>query len=114
MWLVRSVVAAVVATAALFAGTAPAWAQPTNDDFDSATVVTEPLPFTDSVATADATTAADDPQCLGNGHTVWYTYTPGADGWVNANTFGSNYDTTLSVYTGARGALTQVTCNDDA
>jgi hypothetical protein len=32
---------------------------------------------------------------------------------IEANTFGSNYDTTLSVYTGSRGALTQIACNDD-
>jgi hypothetical protein len=30
-----------------------------------------------------------------------------------ANTFGSDYDTTLSVYTGSRGSLTQIACNDD-
>jgi hypothetical protein len=33
---------------------------------------------------------------------------------IEANTFGSDYDTTLSVYTGSRGALTQIACNDDA
>lgn len=34
---------------------------------------------------------------------------------IAANTFGSNYDTVLSVYTGSRGALAQVpnACNDD-
>jgi hypothetical protein len=115
MRLVRPVLAAAVAATTLFAGAAPAWAvPPPNDDFDSATVVTEPLPFTDSVSTVEATTAPDDPFCAGNGHTVWYTYTPSAGGFVNANTFGSDYDTTLSAYTGARGALTQIACNDDA
>jgi hypothetical protein len=33
---------------------------------------------------------------------------------LNANTFGSSYDTTLSVYTGSRGNLNQIVCNDDA
>jgi hypothetical protein len=33
---------------------------------------------------------------------------------IEANTFGSDYDTTLSVYTGERGNLTQIACNDDA
>jgi hypothetical protein len=61
----------------------------------------------------DATTAPDDPECAGNGHTVWYRFTPSADTRVNADTFGSDYDTTLSVYTGSRGALTQIACNDD-
>jgi hypothetical protein len=114
MRLVSSAVATTAVAATLLAGVAPAWAvAPPNDDFDNATVVAEPLPFTDSVSTVDATTAADDPDCFGNSHTVWYTYTPSVDGFVNANTFGSDYDTTLSVYTGTRGALTQVACDDD-
>ena len=33
---------------------------------------------------------------------------------VEFNTFGSDYDTTLSAYTGARGGLTQIACNDNA
>ena len=33
---------------------------------------------------------------------------------IEANTFGSDYDTTLSAYTGSRGALNQIACNDDA
>ena len=33
---------------------------------------------------------------------------------IEANTFDSNYDTTLSVYTGSRGSLTQLACNDDS
>jgi hypothetical protein len=33
---------------------------------------------------------------------------------LEANTFGSNYDTTLSVYTGTRATLTQLGCNDDS
>ncbi len=33
---------------------------------------------------------------------------------LEANTSGSGYDTSLSVYTGVRGALDQFACNDDA
>lgn len=103
------------ATALAMVGlTGTAFAQPSNDDFDSATVVSEPLPFTDSISTVDATSAADDPGCSGVGATVWYSYTPSADGFIEANTFGSDYDTTLSVYTGNRGELSQIACNDDA
>jgi len=98
----------------IFTGAAPvSAAPPSNDDFASATVVTEPLPFSDSVNTVDATTAADDPDCVGNGPTVWYAYTPGADLQILANTFGSDYDTTLSAYVGSPGSLTQIACNDD-
>ena len=87
---------------------------PINDDIDLATMVVEPLAFNDSVDTIAATVANDDPFCSGRGKTVWYSYTPSSDGPVESNTFGSNYDTTLSVYTGARGNLRQIACNDDA
>jgi hypothetical protein len=109
----RFILVALVALLTTFAVQGTAIAQPANDDFDNATIVTEPLPFTDSTSTVDATTAPDDPECAGNGHTVWYSFTPSADIRVDARTFGSDYDTTLSVYTGTRGALNQIACNDD-
>jgi hypothetical protein len=84
-----------------------------NDDFDNATVVSA-LPFTDTVNTADATTAGDDPDCVGNGPTVWYRFTPSENTRININTFGSDYDTSISAYTGSRGNLNQLACNDDA
>jgi hypothetical protein len=88
-------------------------APPPNDDIANAVTVTEPLPFSDSVSTVEATTALDDPNCAGDGSTVWYAYTPSASGDINANTAGSDYDTTLSAYTGSPGNLTQIACNDD-
>jgi hypothetical protein len=109
----RTALLVLTVPALVLLAAAPAIAQPANDDFDSATVVSG-LPFTDQVNTTDATTAADDPDCFGQGPTVWYSFTPTTDLRVEANTFGSDYDTTLSVYTGAPGALTQIACNDDA
>ena len=88
-------------------------APPANDDFDGAILAGSTLPFSDSLNTVEATTAADDPDCAGNGPTVWYVFTPAQDVEVRAVTFGSDYDTTLSVYTGSRGSLTQIACNDD-
>lgn len=88
---------------------------PANDDFDAAVVIAG-LPFTESVSTSEATSAADDPppSCVdGVGHTVWYQFTPSADIRLDANTFGSDYDTVLLIYTGTRGALTEIACNDD-
>jgi len=82
---------------------------PANDDFDSATVAPA-LPFTDSVFTGGATTAADDPSCVGNEHTVWYSFTPTRDMPIRADTAGSDYTTSLGVYTGSRGALSEVAC----
>ena len=98
-----------------FAGIVPvSAAPPSNDDFASATSVTEPLPFTDSINTSEATTAVDDPDCAGNGPTVWYAFTPSQDMLIQADTFGSDYDTTLSVYVGSSGNLSQIACNDDS
>ena len=101
----------VAAVLFLFPGTG--LAQPLNDEFGSAVVVTEPLPFTHSVSTVDATPADYDPMC-GGGPTVWYTYTPSTSGTVAADTFGSDYDTTLWVGTGSPSSFSTIDCNDDA
>ncbi len=45
---------------------------------------------------------------------VWYSFTPAVSSPLTADTFGSDYDTLLSAYTGTQGALTQLACNDDA
>ena len=62
---------------------------------------------------ANATTAPDDPWCFGRDQSVWYAFTPLTNMRLEANTFGSGYDTSLSVYTGSRGALSQIGCSDD-
>jgi hypothetical protein len=102
------------AAAALTLLTAPAaLAQPANDEFGNAVVIPS-VPFAPpALDTTEATTAADDPFCAGNGHTVWYSFTPSLDQRVEINTFGSNYDTTMSVYTGSQANLDQIACNDD-
>jgi hypothetical protein len=93
--------------------TTVAGAAPAHDKIANATVITA-LPFADGpLNTGGATTAADDPDCAGHGHTVWYVITPTADLSMIVHTFGSKYNTTVSVYTGTPGALTQLACNDD-
>jgi hypothetical protein len=90
-------------------------APPTNDDFDSATVVDE-IPYEAIQDTSEATVAPDDPvpNCsIGGEATVWYAFTPAEDQRLVAGTFGSDYDTVIVAYTGTRGALTRVACNDD-
>jgi VCBS repeat-containing protein len=86
---------------------------PPNDDFNAPTVIPS-MPFTTSQNVTNATAAFDDPFCVGHSQTVWFAFTPTQNMVIEANTFGSNYDTTLSVYTGSRGSLTQLACNDDS
>ncbi len=92
---------------------ARASAAPTNDDFVQAIAITA-LPFDDSRSTVDATRAGDDPAECGAGPTIWYVLQPTIAAEVEADTFGSDYDTTLSVYTGSQGSLDLLDCNDDS
>lgn len=85
----------------------------TNDELSSAHLIGE-LPFTDMQDTTDATRAPDDPDCHSSGATVWYEFTPAETVDVIANTFGSEYDTTLSVYELHADGMEQIRCNDDS
>ncbi|HET9909006.1 MAG TPA: hypothetical protein VFQ23_20320, partial [Anaerolineales bacterium] len=100
-------------------------APPANDDFNFAKVINT-LTYGDTLVTTEATPTTtipnvDDPDninCDGNtisaGYsTVWYRYTPGATESIALNTAGSNYDTFIAVWTGTRGNLNLVACNDD-
>jgi hypothetical protein len=97
-------------------------ARQTNDDFDGALAVGN-LPFFDVRDTSEATEASDEPlptNCDPEpgdapiSRTVWYAYTPSADGRVAADTYGSAYNTVVAAYTGTRGSLEQVVCNDNS
>jgi len=87
-----------------------------NDDFDSATVI-QGLPYSITQDTRLATRAEDDPSTCGSGansSSVWYRFTPSATTTVAISTDGSSYDTVVSVWTGSRGGLTNVRCDDDS
>jgi hypothetical protein len=86
---------------------------PANDAIAAATVIGS-LPFSEAIGTVEATTAPDDPECVSNDASVWYALTPATTAWITADTFGSDYDTTLAAYTGAPGSLSEIACNDDA
>jgi hypothetical protein len=105
---------ALLTAALLLSGVAVVHAQPANDDITTATPITS-LPFDDTLNTSAATMAPDDPDCFGNGPTVWYRFTPTEDVslLVDAQT-GTSYDSTLSVYTGSPGNLTQLACSDSS
>lgn len=110
----------VILTVLAFA--VPAVAQPANDDLANATEVTA-VPFHDVVDTSDATTEPGEPVdfeevndlfCPDRGTTVWYALSLGQSQNVTIDTFGSDYDTTLAVYTGTDFTdLELVDCNDD-
>ena len=88
-----------------------------NDDFDNAVAIGT-VPFTGTQGAAAATTAGDDPvfACVTGQEyqTVWYRYTAAATGPLVVDTFGSDYDTVLAVWTGSRGSLVSVACNNDS
>jgi len=55
------------------------------------------------------------PDCVpGFGHGVWYEFTATVSGILYVDTFGSDFDTGLGIYTGTCGAMSEVACNDDA
>ena len=124
-----ALLAALIALAAVLAMVAaapePALAAPANDNFANAITVTTPA-VSGIIATGTnvgATTEAGEPTVLtgctsGNtttGATVWYTWTsPGSSGTVVFDTYGSDFDTVLGVFTGSPvNALTLQACNDD-
>jgi DNA-binding beta-propeller fold protein YncE len=90
----------------------PPFVDETHNDFANARVIAG-VPYQDHADTSAAGPAPDDPYCNGQGATVWYAFTPSQDMLLEANTFGSNYPTNLSVWVGARGALGFVACGAD-
>lgn len=112
----RAIVAALVALLSLvvpMAGPAHA-APPPNDERADAVRITS-LPFTHSTDTREATVAPDDPSagCVNPLATVWYMLRLDRSRQVVITTFGSSYDTTLSVFTMSGGVVTPIACNDD-
>ena len=86
---------------------------PANDSFSGATVITG-LPFRDSVDTAGAGREGELDNCNVWGGTVWYRFTAEATEFVQADTFGSDFDTAIAVHVGGTlASLTPVACNDD-
>lgn len=107
------IAAAALVALLLLAVDVPAYAAPpSNDDIADATTIGG-LPYEDQVDTTEATAAPDDPECAENDHTVWYAFTPTQTVELVVDTFGSDYDTTLSAYVGEPGNLEQIRCNDD-
>lgn len=87
-------------------------AAPSNDNFSNATVITY-TPFIDTVDTTEATLEPGEPQACGWGfeRTVWYTFTPAAQGLYRIDVSGGDY-LTLAVYSGSEFSnLQSIGCN---
>ncbi len=91
---------------------------PVNDLCANAKTIAS-LPYTDAALdTTAATQSGDDPTNSAAGevpfNSVWYVWTAPSTADVVFKTSGSNYDTTLGIYTGACGGpFTEVASNDD-
>lgn len=92
---------------------------PPNDEIENATAITT-TSFSAVQETLGATRAADDPEfpCLfdeprPDSASVWFVFHATKPGKIRVSTVGSSYDTLLAVWTGARGALTNIACDDD-
>jgi hypothetical protein len=92
---------------------------PPNDDFNSARSIGT-VPFAAIESTVGATLEGDDPATVCSEgapaqhfNSAWFTIQTTASTLLSVSTIGSNYDTVLAVWTGSRGSLNEVTCNDD-
>jgi hypothetical protein len=104
-WLVLSALSAAAEVSAA----------PPNDDFADATVLEGPSGRVEGT-NVGATRQASEPMIDGyeGGRSVWWRWMAPAAGEVNVQTFGSDFDTILGVYTGtALASLQLVAENDD-
>ena len=100
-------------TLALFGllASAAASAQPANDDRADAAPIAAPGTVTGSTVGATLEAGEPAPSCQpSHGASVWWTYTPPADGRLAVDLAGSDFDTILTVFP-AGGA--ELACNDD-
>jgi len=87
-----------------------------NDKFSNAVLLTENSGSTLG-STAEAGIESGEPIHAGNngGRSIWWQWVAPANGELTIDTFGSDFDTLLAVYTGASvSALSSVASNDDA
>jgi Carboxypeptidase regulatory-like domain len=90
----------------------PPLSAPTNDKCENA------IPIGSGTFTSETCSATRDGSSgcspTSSAPDIWYVYTPAVDQTVAVNTFGSSYDTMLSIHTGCPGTPSnQITCSDD-
>ena len=87
-----------------------------NDNFANAIPLTGDSGTT-TASNVEATVEPGEPNNAGifGGKSLWWRWSPLSGGSITFDTFGSNFDTTLGVYTGTRvDALTHIASNDDS
>ncbi len=92
----------------------PVHSVPINDNLDSAIDISK-LPYTNTQDTSDSTTESFEgfPTCTFSEASVWYQYSPTIDEEIVFDTYGSDYDTVLGIWTGGQYPLTELICNDN-
>ena len=85
------------------------------NDLCSGAIVITNASYTNVQSTLKASSFGDPtPDCVdGFGHGVWYEFTAPVAGLLIVDTFGSDFDTGLALYTGSCDSLTEIACNDD-
>lgn len=86
---------------------------PANDNCANATSIT--LPYNSGVVSNNGSTDdAPSSTCITSGSNLWYKVVGDGQEYIATTCDAStNFDTEISVFTGACGAMTEVTCNDD-
>src|ERR1035437_10190869 len=85
------------------------------NDLCSGAIIITNASYTNVQSTVRASSFGDPvPDCVtGFGNGVWYQFTAPVNGLLIVDTFGSDFDTGLAIYTGSCDALTEAACNDD-
>ena len=105
----------VAIVVAALVGTFPAieaLAQPPSNDSRAGAVLVTSVPFSYAEDTSEAT--ASGPKFCWNNGSVFFKLHATADQDLQVDTFGSDYDTVLAVFTNTAGVIDQIGCSDDA
>jgi hypothetical protein len=90
----------------------PALAVPPSNDTEAEAVVVDAVPFTHSTDTREA--APGGPTFCSNTASAFYRFTPSESVRIQVDLLGSEYDTTLGVYTrDGEGHVKPLACSDD-
>ena len=90
-------------------------APPVNDPFATPTNLASPTTNTVAGTTLESTLQMNEPDYIGSGGSVWYTWTAPATGTASFNTCDTEIDHVITIFTGAAlNALTRIDEDDDS